>query len=89
MCYFVIGNMHRLRAELRDRGLLHRNDGGASVTVATVVRALQVTRLHLQMLRCVHAMLTRNKSANDIATRIIRLVVTIRWLGAAHILPPI
>jgi len=42
MCYFVIGNLHRLRAELRDRGLLQRHDDGSSVTVATVVRALQV-----------------------------------------------
>jgi hypothetical protein len=40
MCYFIIGNLHRLRAELRDRGLL-----GASVTVATAVRALQVGAL--------------------------------------------
>jgi len=57
MCYFIIGNLHRLKAELKDRGLIRRTSstptsqqlgsGGASsststVTVATVVRALQV-----------------------------------------------
>ena len=49
MCYFIIGNLHRLRAELRDRGLLARGGPGdhtavpgTVVTVATVVRALQV-----------------------------------------------
>jgi hypothetical protein len=51
MCYFIIGNLHRLRAELRDRGLLARGGvgdpaapapGAAVITVGTVVRALQV-----------------------------------------------
>ena len=51
MAYFVMGNLHRLRAELRDRGLLARGTGGhggsglhgpPTVTVATAVRALRV-----------------------------------------------
>lgn len=49
MCYFIIGNLHRLKAELKDRGLIHHTSSSSSstttttsVTVATVVRALQV-----------------------------------------------
>ncbi len=48
MAYFIIGNLARLRAELKDRGLLRRRKGkkakpqDQSINVATVVRALQV-----------------------------------------------
>jgi hypothetical protein len=43
MCYFIIGNLHRLRAELKDRGLYDSlKPNGQTVSVATAVRALKV-----------------------------------------------
>ena len=75
MCYFIIGNLHRLRAELRDRGLL-----GASVTVATAVRALQVGAL------------LRTHRLLGVASRVggcdAAVSVSVAWVGGGELLVP-
>mmetsp|Transcript_8793 Transcript_8793/g.10517 ORF Transcript_8793/g.10517 Transcript_8793/m.10517 type:complete len:216 (+) Transcript_8793:1607-2254(+) len=40
MCYFIIGNLHRLCAELKDRGVYSNTSN--HVSVSTAVKALQV-----------------------------------------------